>query len=69
MNPWTNFVDYGLQAPVGLIRCDAHMPPFRHVHKCFLLLQLVPHITSGREYQAPWPPRLNGTTERISGLR
>ena len=29
VNPWTNFEDYGLQPPVGLVRCDAHMPPFR----------------------------------------
>ena len=26
---WTNFERYGLQAPAGLLRADAHRPPFR----------------------------------------
>jgi len=26
---WTNFDDYRLQAPVGLLRADAHTMPFR----------------------------------------
>jgi len=26
---WDNFRDYNLMSPVGLIRADAHRPPFR----------------------------------------
>lgn len=26
---WTNFFDYGLQPPLGLLRADLHRPPFR----------------------------------------
>ncbi len=26
---WTNFGDYGLLPPAGLVRADAHNPPFR----------------------------------------
>lgn len=26
---WANFEDYGLPRPAGLIRADAHRPPFR----------------------------------------
>ena len=26
---WTNFEAYGLQPPVGLMRADSHLPPFR----------------------------------------
>lgn len=26
---WDNFRDYSLTSPVGLIRADAHRPPFR----------------------------------------
>jgi hypothetical protein len=26
---WTNFRDYGLRSPVGLLRADAHTMPFR----------------------------------------
>eukprot|EP00898_Chlorokybus_atmophyticus_P009025 jgi/Chlat1/9123/Chrsp97S00709 len=29
-NIWTNFRDYGLNAPLGIIRCDNSMPAFRH---------------------------------------
>lgn len=29
VNVWTNFQRYGLQSPVGLLRADAHRPPFR----------------------------------------
>ncbi|KDD76297.1 hypothetical protein H632_c279p2 [Helicosporidium sp. ATCC 50920] len=29
VNLYTNFADYGLQSPVGLLRSDAHRPPFR----------------------------------------
>ncbi len=29
VNLWTNFSDYGLAAPAGLIRADAHTMPFR----------------------------------------
>ena len=27
---WTNFREYKLQPPAGLVRADAHRPPFRH---------------------------------------
>ena len=26
---WTNFAAYELQPPVGLLRADSHLPPFR----------------------------------------
>jgi tRNA (guanine10-N2)-methyltransferase len=26
---WSNFAQYGLERPVALLRCDAHLPPFR----------------------------------------
>ena len=26
---WTNFREYGLHSPVGLMRADSHLPPFR----------------------------------------
>ena len=26
---WTNFREYGLRPPVGLMRADSHLPPFR----------------------------------------
>ncbi|KAI3434388.1 hypothetical protein D9Q98_002466 [Chlorella vulgaris] len=29
VNIWTNFADYGLQPPLGLLRCDLHTAPFR----------------------------------------
>ncbi|KAI7836781.1 hypothetical protein COHA_009361 [Chlorella ohadii] len=29
VNVWTNFQDYQLQPPVGLLRCDLHTHPFR----------------------------------------
>lgn len=29
MDVWENFKDYSLAPPVGLIRADAHTPPFR----------------------------------------
>lgn len=29
VNPWTNFSDYGLPAPLGLLRADLHRLPFR----------------------------------------
>ena len=29
LNPWTNFKDYGLELPVGLLRADLHRLPFR----------------------------------------
>jgi tRNA (guanine10-N2)-methyltransferase len=29
VNTWTNFQDYGLPPPVGLLRCDLHRPPLR----------------------------------------
>ena len=29
MNIWTNFADYGLPPPLGLLRCDLHTAPFR----------------------------------------
>lgn len=29
VNVWTNFRDYGLPAPLGLLRCDLHTAPFR----------------------------------------
>jgi len=29
VNIWTNFEDYGLPSPVGVLRCDLHRSPFR----------------------------------------
>jgi hypothetical protein len=29
VNVWTNFSDYGLQQPLGLLRTDLHRHPFR----------------------------------------
>lgn len=29
LDNWTNFRTYGLPSPVGLLRADAHRPPFR----------------------------------------
>lgn len=31
---WTNFEDYGLRSPVGLLRADAHTMPFRCRRNC-----------------------------------
>lgn len=30
VNVWTNFQDYGLPPPLGLLRFDLHTHPFRH---------------------------------------
>jgi hypothetical protein len=32
VNVWTNFADYSLPAPLGLLRCDLHTAPLRWVH-------------------------------------
>ena len=29
VNVWSNFADYGLQAPHALLRCDLHRGPWR----------------------------------------
>ena len=33
---WANFQQYGLSPPVGLLRADAHFPPFRECSRGFL---------------------------------
>lgn len=41
---WTNFTTYGLQRPAGLIRADAHRPPFRDNLHEVAALTASPHL-------------------------
>lgn len=49
MDVWTNFREYKLQPPAGLIRADAHRPPFRpdlKVHTCLAFSSLCLQVNS-----------------------
>lgn len=60
MDVWTNFQEYKLQPPAGLIRADAHRPPFRpelQVNACLAFVHPGPQemLPPAWLQLSPWP--------------